>query len=225
MEGNADQVFHTYPRNKCYLEDPNAKEFVEKYLSEAISFSSDAETLLFAAQSVESEGIFMELGVWKGRTINFIAALHPTKTIYGFDSFQGLPEDWERGDMVIPKHTFRIEDPNYEPLVLKNVEVIKGRFQETLSAFVAKLPKGEKIAFLHVDSDLYSSAATAFSCLEDRLLPGCIIIFDEFYNYPGAERHEQKALQEFLQRTSLQVKYLAYNHYHEQVVVKIIEKK
>lgn len=46
------------------------------------------------------------MGVCTGKTVNFIAALNPTQKVYGFDSFEGLPEDWIREDQVIPIGTF-----------------------------------------------------------------------------------------------------------------------
>jgi hypothetical protein len=41
----------------------------------------------------------MEFGVSRGVTINFLAALNPMKKIYGFDSFEGNPEDWDLGEI------------------------------------------------------------------------------------------------------------------------------
>ena len=40
------------------------------------------------------DGLFLEFGVYKGTSINFISSLIPDKKIYGFDSFGGLPEEW-----------------------------------------------------------------------------------------------------------------------------------
>jgi hypothetical protein len=37
-----------------------------------------------------------EFGVWKGATINYIASKTPGP-VHGFDSFEGLPEDWRPG--------------------------------------------------------------------------------------------------------------------------------
>jgi hypothetical protein len=48
-----------------------------------------------------------------------------------------------------------------------------------------------------------------------------VIVFDEFYNYPGAEEHEFKAFHEFLDSTGKKPAYLAYNQYFEQAVVGI----
>jgi hypothetical protein len=96
---------------------------------------------------------------------------------------------------------------------------VQGWFSDTLPAFNEKL--NGPIAFLHIDSDLYSSANCALNVFELRIVPGTILLFDELYNYPNAENHEWKALQEFLVRTGLKAEYLAFNTNHEQVALRI----
>ncbi len=222
-EGN--QILHYKPTNRPYWNDPQAKLFVEKYLSEAISLTSDAEVLEFASHNVKVDGMFIELGVCTGKTINFIAALNPHKKIYGFDSFEGLPEDWVRTDKTYPAGSFGFKNPDQLPPVLHNVELVKGWFKDTLPQFLKTHGSGEPVAFLHVDSDIYSSAATAFIILGPRIGPGTIIVFDELYNYPGYENHEFKAFQEFLSKSGFGARYLAYNQNHEQVAIQVIEKR
>lgn len=219
-----NQILHFKSINKPYEQDEQAKSFVEKYLSEAIPLTSDAEVLKYGSDSVRLKGLFIELGVCTGKTINFIAALNPHQKIYGFDSFEGLPEDWVREDKIITAGTFGFKNPDLLPPVLHNVELVKGWFDDTLSKFIKTLAVEEKIAFLHIDSDIYSSTATALKVLGSKICQGTIIVFDELYNYPGYENHEFKALQEFLSQSGYEVRYLAYNIYHEQIAVQIIEK-
>ena len=79
------------------------------------------------------------------------------------------------------------------------VEWVVGWFNESLPPFVSSLPRGSHVSFLHVDSDLYSSASTIFGELgARRLRPGCVIVFDELFHFPGFVEHEMKALWEFL---------------------------
>lgn len=219
-EGN--QILHFNPSNKPYWENEQGHFFARKYLTEAKPLTSDAEVLKFGSDNVVLEGLFIELGVCTGKTINFIAALNPHKKIYGFDSFEGLPEDWIRADKVIPTGTFGFKNPATLPPVLHNVELIRGWFKNTLSIFTKDCI--QPIAFLHMDSDIYSSAATAFEILGDRIQAGTILVFDEFYNYPGSENHEFKAFQEFLSKHNFKARYLAYNIYHEQVAIQIESK-
>ncbi len=218
-EGN--QILHFNPKNKPYWENEKALLFVKTYLSTATALESDAEVLKFGSDQVRLQGSYIELGVCTGKTINFIAALNPHQKIYGFDSFQGLPEEWIRDDFIMAAGTFAFKNQNILPPVLHNVDIFKGLFSDTLNQFIQSRPNLEPIAFLHMDSDIYSSAVCAFKALGDRIVPGTIIVFDELYNYPGVEQHEWKAFQEFLEVHNLTVEYLAYNIYHEQVAVRI----
>ena len=77
------------------------------------------------------------------------------------------------------------------------------------------------IAFLHIDCDIYSSTKEVFEILGDRIVSGTIIVFDEFYNYPGSENHEFKAFHEFLQKSGKKARYIAFNQYFEQAAVRI----
>lgn len=110
----------------------------------------DAEVLKWASDHVSLEGLFLELGVCTGTTINFIGTLNPHQVIYGFDSFEGLPEDWILGSRVIAKGSMGFKNPSNLPPVLHNVQLIKGWFDETLPRFANELPSDVVIAFLHV---------------------------------------------------------------------------
>tara|TARA_R110002073_G_scaffold191088_1_gene349759 strand:+ start:234 stop:617 length:384 start_codon:yes stop_codon:yes gene_type:complete len=68
-------------------------EFVSKYLQGARPLTNRLELLRLAIERVSNPGLFLEFGVASGASINFIAANTDT-TVHGFDSFQGLPEDW-----------------------------------------------------------------------------------------------------------------------------------
>lgn len=221
-EGN--QILHFKSKNKHYTENNQANDFVKNFLSDSEPLQSDAEVLKAGSDAVVLDGAYLEMGVCTGKTINFIAALNPHKKIYGFDSFKGLPEDWARPDVNISQGTFGFKDSSIVPAVLHNVVLYKGWFSETLPAFKQTILKDTPIAFLHIDSDIYSAAQDIFTALGDNIVPGTILVFDEFYNYPECENHEIKALNEFLLTHNLAVTYLAFNIYHEQVAVKIVKK-
>jgi hypothetical protein len=154
-------------------------------------------TAAMAARTVPN-GLVLEFGVFSGRTINHLAALEPGR-IVGFDSFEGLPEDW-RAD--VPKSTFKHAGP---PEARANVELVVGRFEQSLPAFLAATPA--PVAFLHVDCDLYSSMKTVFRFLRERIGPGAVSVFDEYFNYVGWRDHEYKALAEFIAETGLSYRY------------------
>jgi len=122
--------------------------------------------------------LWLEFGVASGGTINYISK-NTTNIVYGFDSFEGLPEKW-RDDF--DKGVF--SRGGNLPKVNKNVVLIKGLFDKTLAEFM-NTHKKKKITFMHIDCDLYSSTKTIFNLVKNNLDKNCIIVFDELINYPG----------------------------------------
>ncbi len=222
-QGN--QVLHFKHNNKPYRNNGAAARFVKQHLSKAKRLTSDAQLIRFASDAVSLHGAYIELGSKVGRATNFIAALNPTKIIHGFDDFTaGLPVKWDRADEDFPAGTFAYKDKsNLPPQVLDNVLLYDGKITDNLRSFKEQiLQKDLPVAFLFVDSDIYQNAKDGLTALKDNIVPGTIIVFDEFYNYDNCENHEQKALQEFLTATGMRAEYLAFNMNHEQVVVKIV---
>jgi predicted O-methyltransferase YrrM len=167
--------------------------------------------LSFALTQTTTPGLYLEFGVASGATANLIASTIPGP-IYGFDSFAGLPEAWPG---YLPKGAFRQERP---PVLRQNVEVVVGLFAETLPRFLAEHP--DNVAFMHVDCDLYSSTKTIFEHLGPRRTSGTVIVFDEYFNYPGWEDGEYRAFQEFSATRRLSYTYLGYSN-SQQVALRI----
>jgi hypothetical protein len=188
-------------------------EFIARELPEAPSFSRPFHLLGHALDQVKIEGLYLEFGVYKGTTINWMAS-RTVHRIFGFDSFQGLPDRWREG---FERGRFKTGGL---PSVRENVHLVPGWFDQTLPAFVAEHP--EPVAFLHVDCDLYSSTRTIFDSLGDRLVAGTVIVFDEFFNYPGWETGEALAFREMVQARSLSFEYLGYCHLGQQLAVRIL---
>ena len=139
------------------------------------------------------DGWALEFGVHKGHTLRMIANARDGM-VAGFDSFEGLPEDWVGNWKA---GTFKMDAP---PQVM-GAEIVVGWFHETLPAWLAA--HDGRIAFVHIDSDLYVSAKAVLDALDTRLGPGCVIVFDEFHNYPGWEDHESLAWDEYARRTGV----------------------
>ena len=192
-------------------------DYIQSRMLNVKSFSNKWEVLDYALNKTPLQGLYLEFGVFKGKTISYIAKKINPNTIYGFDSFQGLPEKWnEEND----KGTFKLD---VIPKVPGNVILKVGWFNQTISDFInGESP--ESIAFLHVDSDLYSSAKTIFDQLGALFRNGTVIVFDEYFNYPGWKDHEFKAFHEFIKDSSFSYIYLCYNYNHEQVAVQLIQK-
>jgi hypothetical protein len=155
----------------------------------------------------------LEFGVYKGSTINFIAR-RTEGTVYGFDSFKGLPESWRDG---FQKGEFSLDKL---PQTEKNIVLLEGMFEESIPLFLRQT-KGI-ISFAHVDCDIYSSTKTVFDLCRDRFVKGSVIVFDEFFNYPGWQNHEYKAFMEFTEATEKKFEYIGYVNVHSQVAVRIL---
>lgn len=180
----------------------------------AVVSRSSHDLLTWAAKKCrKDEGLVLEFGVWKGASLSLLARAFD-QTVYGFDAFKGLPEDWHSG---MGTGTFALDRP---PQVPANAELVIGWFHETLDDFLASHPG--RIKFLHVDCDLYSSTRTVLHGCAERLSTGSIIVFDEYFNYPGWQQGEFRAFQEIVTERHLRYRYLAYVGAHQQVAVEIL---
>lgn len=189
-------------------------EYIERNMVNVPMFTDKQQVLDLALSKVHINGMYCEFGVYKGKSVNHIAR-KISQQVHAFDSFEGLPETWS------VRHKKGLFALNKIPLFEKNVVVHKGWFDDTLPSFVKEY--NEEVAFLHIDSDLYSSAKSVFKWLDKRIVEGTIILFDEYFNYPFWEHHEFKAFQEFVQMNNVKYEYLGYNSttYGSNVAVQI----
>lgn len=153
------------------------------------TFTTRHELLTWACQTYEQpDSIAIEFGVHTGNTLTTIRN-NFNGDVYGFDSFEGLPEDWREG---FPQGTFR----NQTKPTIERTELIIGWFNETLPTFTHTLTK--PISVTHLDADLYTSTLYALTHIAPHLTNPAILIFDEWHNYPGCEQHEQRAFHEWI---------------------------
>ena len=178
-----------------------------------------------ACKHAQLDGYVLEFGVHKAETIQVIAECFPEDQVYGFDSFEGLPEDWNIShNEKFNKHKkgyFAIDIPSIDN---PRIHFVKGFFDKSLQPWIENQPK-RPIKFLHVDSDLYSSAKTVLTLLNDRIENGTIIVFDEMYpwgrkRYERREEHEYKALQEWTEQYDRKWEVL-YRNNHQQCSIKV----
>lgn len=140
------------------------------------------------------EGDIVECGVGWGYSLysicNSLQMLNSTKKIWGYDSFEGLPtpavEDEPsrknvkivQGDLnfsekyVIGRLTVSGLSQEY---IDSNIKFVKGYFEDSFKIVIP-----EKIAFLHIDVDLYDSYMVVLNQMYTRVQQGGIIAFDEY---------------------------------------------
>lgn len=191
-------------------------DIIMKHIDSCMLFAS-RELLWEYCLNRMSSGLIIEFGVFEGYSINYFSRIlsnkNDSRIIHGFDSFDGLPDDW-RGTSF-EKGVFSLNSKL--PEVYPNVMLHKGIIQDTLMPFLDKYT--EDIALIHVDTDIYSSAFYILSTLKNRCRPGTIIIFDELLSYPGYKFGEYKALLEVFDDN--QFRYIGFSS-HEQVAIQII---
>lgn len=194
-------------------------DYIKSAMSSALIMRDEIGVINHALKQVRLHGLFMEFGVRTGRTINHIATRRPKATIHGFDSFEGLPEAWD--GYTMDRGAFGGEGV---PDVRSNVRLHVGWFDETLPAFLDDHggPDEQKVAFIHIDSDIYSSAKTILTELAPRLQAGSVIVFNEYFNYPNWKQHEFRAWQEFCADHDVEYEYLAWGLYEASVIVRSI---
>jgi hypothetical protein len=169
-------------------------------------------------------GLVLEFGTATGRTLNQFAYWLPNKTIVGFDSWQGLPEKFND----LPAGHFAQSLPE----VLPNCQLVQGWFgerpksdQSSIAEFTAqefaKVHK-EPIALLHLDADLYSSTKTVLDAFSAHIVPGTVILFNEYWNHPTWKKHEYRAWQEHCKAHGIKYEYIGYASDHQEVAIRVL---
>ncbi|MGY1638661.1 class I SAM-dependent methyltransferase [Geodermatophilus sp. SYSU D00742] len=190
----------------------SSAQFALAQMPTAPFFDDPRRTLAHGLSLAPEEGMALEFGVYTGESLRQIAAARRGYQVYGFDSFQGLPEDWRS---TVRAGSFAMEIPP----VVEGAELVVGLFADTLPSFLDT--HSEWVAFLHLDADIYSSTKTVLDHVGPRLREGTVIVFDEYFNYAGWEGHEHRAWQEFVERTGTGFAYEGYTVDHQQVIVRV----
>eukprot|EP00913_Durusdinium_trenchii_P002217 g2047.t2 len=149
-------------------------------------------------------GLWLEFGVGSGKTTAAIAMqmralvgqelkLGPeffgilsvqSATLHGFDSFQGLPSDWDYTHLGAGTFSTGGQVPPHL-LEMPNVRIHMGLFSETLGDLdeFGTTP----VAFAHIDVDIFPSAIEVLSRIACQLMAGSVLVYDELVNYVGFE--------------------------------------
>jgi hypothetical protein len=112
-------------------------------------------------------------------------------TVYGFDSFEGMPpatrrydEDLVEGD-IWGEGQFRGSFEELQRYCAKryaNFRLHKGWFDTSMDAATLSPLRAELPVLVWIDVDYYSSARTVLERLIPYLPNGCVIYFDEYDN-------------------------------------------
>ena len=158
------------------------------------------DNLLLLTHVRHLSGAVVECGVWKGGMSAAIAdVLGPGRHYYLFDSFEGLPPAkdidgaaalrWQsnphgrayydncRADIEVAKRAMALSPA-------RQVTIARGWFNDTLQGFVAT----NGIAVLRLDADWYDSTLQCLDALYPQVVPGGLVIIDDYYTWDGCAR-------------------------------------
>lgn len=145
--------------------------------------------LIESTKNLPLKGHWCEFGVREGRSLHWLIEEYPTQIIHAFDSWEGLPEDWDHGQGIVSSMAC---DP---PKVPAHIKLHKGWFKDTLPIWINE--NEGPISFLHMDADIYSSTFEVLTALNDQIVSGTIIAFDEFCNFRLSGKMSKWQQQEF----------------------------
>ena len=158
-----------------------------------------------AFNDAATTGYIVECGAGAGKSLKTLVALaQPNQLVFGFDSFEGLPEDWKMNEEhTWPSGSFAFDEIPDMP----GVELRIGWFADTLPIWKKEHPG--RIALLHIDADLYSSCTTVLEELNDQIHVGTIIVSDDHFYKPSHgtsheytlwEQGQYRAFEEWLEK-------------------------
>jgi O-methyltransferase len=161
---------------------------------------------------IDKEGLtqpinYLEFGVATGKSFNWFMEqnVNADSRFYGFDTFDGLPEDWG------PFKKGAFSNNNALPLIKDNRgKFYKGLFQQTVPTFLQELDNSKRNVLM-MDADLWSATLYALTMFAPLLKKGDIIFFDEFV----VPTHEFKAFIDFTQSHYINLELIAAaNNYY-----------
>jgi hypothetical protein len=184
-------------------------------------------------KTIQLPGDIVELGVYRGTTLiqwaNFLEARNigdRTKKVIGFDNFFGFrkldpedgPEDQKAGKFAggfdaremeaQVEDIIKIFDQDRFIPEKPRIHLVKGNIEETLPTFIKEHP-GVRISLLHFDCDLYAPTKVGLEYLWDKVVPGGVVIFDEYGIEPWAG--ESQAVDEFFAKRKITPKFETFD--------------
>lgn len=165
-----------------------------------------------ALAHARSDGLVLEFGVYRGKSIRLIASL-VDGAVHGFDSFQGIPEDWcheARGSY---------STEGLIPEVPDSVTLHAGWFEDSIPPFIER-EKGP-VRMMNIDCDLYSSTRTVLTQFAGQIGPGTVLVFDEYIGNASWREDEFKAFNEAVAQFGWSYEILCCSFMTRQVAIRI----
>lgn len=185
-----------------------------QYFAARYDLYTDLQSRILGNEAID----YLEFGVrygdslFKWSTIN----THPNSRFFGFDSFEGIPEEWRSVTGEAPKGAFSVQGviPKTND---QRIRFVKGWFNDTLRPFLQEFSPRARLV-IHNDGDLFSSTLYTLATLDPILQRGSILLFDEFAN----PLHEWRAFHDYASAFRRTCKVLgAAGEYYTQIAMEI----
>jgi O-methyltransferase len=146
------------------------------------------------------QGAFVDCGCFNGGSSVMMSSGAPSREVWAFDSFEGLPEagprdpdradDWV-GELVASEEKVREAFSRFA--FLNGLHVVKGWFEDTFPETARKI---DRVAILHADGDWYESVKLTLETFEPKVSPGGFVVIDDYGAWEGAREatHDYRTL-------------------------------
>jgi O-methyltransferase len=212
-----------FPKYSGFIAAMNMNAKMRKWINQndtGCKFNTREEIYRHVASTLTEDTCitFLEFGVFEGSSLEMISRCntHPDSRFIGFDTFEGLPEDWNSGWGIIEKGSYTTDGilPDIDD---SRVRCIKGYYQDVLDEFLATFnPAGQLV--VHVDCDLYSSSLYVLTMLDRLRGIKPLILMDDF----SSPNHMFRAFDDYTSAYRVDYTYVASSgEYYDQVCVQL----
>lgn len=210
--------------------DDDIRETIQAVREYTMTGTDKLHALITATKYVAQNkipGDIVECGVWRGGSMHAVARTltncgDQTRELYLFDTFEGMTEPTEAdvrqdgmaaADLLATKERSSnvwafasLEDVRAGfkdvPYPSERIHFVKGRVEDTVPAEVP-----DTISILRLDTDWYESTAHELLHMWDRLVPGGVLMIDDYGHWKGS----RQATDEFIERTGAQLLLIRMN--------------
>jgi len=171
-----------------------------------------------ATPLIREGGLVCEFGVASGRSLRMTQEMVSLSVeIHGFDTFTGLPQAWGSE----PKGAY--STGGIMPDVQGEVYFHQGLFSDSIPRFLEQRDDDCFLAYANIDCDLYSSTLDILEGMHGKIVPGTILVFDEYLCHPTWRQDEFRAWREICKRFGYQYEYLGFSLSTKQAVVRVTQ--
>jgi O-methyltransferase len=148
-----------------------------------------------------ADGCIVECGTWRGGMAAGLALIGGSHRAYFFfDSFEGLPpataEDgdyarwWQANRNGAPDRDNCSASFDEFMATMRRVALPPARLHVYQGFFDATLPRADvpPVAVLRLDADWYESTMLCLEYFWDRMLPGALVLIDDYYAWEGCRK-------------------------------------